>query len=61
MLDFYKNKTKTTGLFIPTSSYNKDINIGPFASIYMPFNRYNSPYMNPVMSHVRGVMMYSCN
>ena len=56
MLDFYENKTKTTGLFIPTNPYNKDIKIGPFASIYIPFNKYNSPYMIAVMSQVPGVM-----
>ena len=61
MLDFYRNETKTTGLFIPTSPYNKEINMRPFASIYIRFNSYNSPYMNGVMSHVRGVMMYSYN
>ena len=54
-------KQKTTGLFIPTSPYNKEINIGAFASNYIPVNRYNSPYMNGVMSHVRGVMMKSYN
>ena len=59
MFDFYKNETKTTGFFIPTSSYNKDINIGPFASMYIALKSYNSLYMNRVMSHVRGVVMLS--
>ena len=57
MLDFYGNETKTTGLFIPTSPYNKDINIGPFASIYIPFNGYNSPYMNVSRSRSNDVLV----
>ena len=59
MFDFYKNETKTTGFLIPTSPYNKDIKIGPFPSMYIALKSYNSPYMNGVMSHVRGVMMLS--
>ena len=52
MLDFYRNETKTIGLFIPTSPYNKEINMCLFTSIYITFNSYNSPYMNGVMSLV---------